>query len=61
MKLADAAPLLGKEVKVTLAHDDPRGVVEGTLLSFADSGEVIVRDEMGFTHWCWPMLEVEAR
>lgn len=62
MKLQDAVPLLGKQVRVTLAHDtdDPKAIAEGKLLAFADSGEVTVQDEMGFVHYCWPMLEVEA-
>lgn len=56
-----ATALLGKEVVVTLDRGDDETaatVATGTLLAWADSGEVVVRDEMGFVHHCWPMLDV---
>lgn len=56
-------PLLGKNVRVTLQHGSPDGsdavVAEGVLLSYEDSGQVVVQDEMGFAHYCWPMLDIE--
>ncbi|QUU29314.1 hypothetical protein SEA_DIMINIMUS_130 [Mycobacterium phage Diminimus] len=52
-------PLLGKQVKVTLDNDDPKAIATGTLLSFSDDGEVVVQDEMGFVHYCWPNLKME--
>lgn len=60
MGISDAAKaLLGQEVVVTL--DDDKGIIaKGTLLAFDDGGEVIIQDEMGFTHWCWPMLAITA-
>jgi hypothetical protein len=60
IQLKDAAALLGKQVRVVLEDGpDPAGIIEGKLVSFADSGEVNVVDEMGFVHYCWPMLYVE--
>lgn len=58
-----ATSLLGHEVVVTLARDsdDPATVARGTLLAWADSGEIVVRDEIGFVHYCWPMLDVAAK
>lgn len=56
-----ASSLLGHEVVVTLDRPDgekPATVAKGTLLAWADSGEVVVRDEMGFVHYCWPMLDI---
>ena len=57
---ARARQLLGQQVIVTLSHDDrePDRIARGTLLKVADSGEVCVEDEMGFVHYCWPMLDV---
>jgi small nuclear ribonucleoprotein (snRNP)-like protein len=49
--------LLGKDVKVKL---DDTVVAQGRLIAFDDAGECVLVDEMGFTHWCWPMLEIEA-
>ena len=55
-------PLLGKNVKVLLAHEDGEGeptvIATGKLLKFGDDGEVVLQDEMGFTHWCWPDLDM---
>lgn len=59
---SEVKALLGKEVIVTLVRADgeaPAVVARGTLLSFDDFGEVVVRDEMGACHWCWPMLAIE--
>ena len=53
--------LLGKQVRVTLAHDDPNGVAEGQLLAFDDGGGFVLLDDMGFKHYCWPMLLIEEK
>jgi hypothetical protein len=54
---------LGKDVRVILVHGSPDGsdavIAEGVLLSYEDSGQVVVRDDMGFAHFCWPMLDIE--
>jgi hypothetical protein len=56
---SDATALLGQEVIVTLDHlDDPPVIAIGKLLSWSDSGQVVLQDEMGFLHYCWPMLMV---
>lgn len=31
---------------------------KGLLLAIEDSGQVVVQDEMGFAHYCWPMLTI---
>lgn len=48
--------LLGKQVRIKL---DDGVIATGQLLMFGDDGEAVVLDEMGFTHWCWPMLDIE--
>lgn len=58
-----ATALLGREVVVTLdlgTEHDPAVVVQGTLLAWDDGGQAVirVRDDMGFVHYCWPMLDV---
>lgn len=51
--------LLGEEVVVTLSSDKkPKSVAYGTLLSFGDSGEIVLKDDEGFLHYCWPLLEI---
>ncbi len=55
--------LLGKQVEVLLQREGPQGqpaqvVARGQLLAFEDSGQVAVEDDMGFVHYCWPMLEI---
>lgn len=60
IEIEDAIKLLGKQVKVILSYDDPKGIAKGQLLHFSDGGEVTIKDEMGFTHFCWPGLEMEA-
>lgn len=55
--LGAARRLLGETVVATLAMD-PRAVVTGTLLAAADSGEVVIRSDDGFLHYCWPMLDI---
>lgn len=60
MLLKDQISLLGKTVKVTLTYDNPKHIAVGKLLAFGDDGEAQIEDEMGFVHYCWPMLEVEA-
>lgn len=51
-----ARSLLGKPVRVKL---DERVITYGVLLSFAEDGEVVIEDETGVIHWCWPMLDIE--
>jgi len=58
LALGTAYSLLGRQVVVTLDEGE-RVVASGQLLAFGDDGQVVIRDEMGFTHWCWPMLQIE--
>lgn len=59
---AEYVALLGQEVVIVLERGAPDRtgavVAQGTLLAFDDGGSAVVRDEMGFVHYCWPMLEV---
>jgi hypothetical protein len=56
--LEELRAMLGKEVRVVLEFD--KGVVaEGKLLSFDEGGGFVLLDDMGFRHFCWPMLEIE--
>lgn len=61
----DCAGLLGKRVRVTLDHGgypdpgSPSVIVTGQLLGFADSGEFEILMDDGFTHYAWPMLDIE--
>lgn len=61
-EFAKARSLLGRQVKVWLSyHDlDPQSVAEGRLMAIADSGEIVIQDDSGFLHYCWPMLSIEA-
>lgn len=52
-----ARTLLGEQVEVSL---DGQTVVAGRLLTVSDSGEVVLVDEAGFHHYCWPMLDIEV-
>ena len=59
----ERARLLGKEVVVTLSDGNAEHaavVARGTLLAWDYGGEVVIRDEMGFVHHCWPMLHITA-
>ena len=47
--------LLGKNVVVRL---DDQVVTRGRLIALDDGGEAKLVDEMGFVHYCWPMLDV---
>ncbi|QNJ56923.1 hypothetical protein SEA_REINDEER_132 [Mycobacterium phage Reindeer] len=58
-RLEQMRPLLGKQVKVTLDNEDPKAIATGKLLSFSDCGDVVVEDDMGFVHYCWPNLKTE--
>jgi small nuclear ribonucleoprotein (snRNP)-like protein len=53
--------LLGKRVEVTLAESSEKKqvVVVGTLMSFDEMGEVVIRDDGLTLHWCWPNLHIE--
>lgn len=56
-----ARELLGRHVKVYLGTDpdnNERVAARGKFIKIADSGEFIVQDEMGFWHYCWPMLDI---
>jgi small nuclear ribonucleoprotein (snRNP)-like protein len=55
MTIDEARALLGQQVEVTLAD---KVIAIGQLLAFDDGGECVLQDEMGFTHWCWPMLNI---
>lgn len=48
---------LGKDVRVMLDREDHNAVAEGLLLSFTEDGEVVILDDCGVKHWCWPNLE----
>lgn len=50
-----ARALLGQPVIASLDDDI---VAEGRLLSVSDSGEFVLVDDMGFTHYCWPLLDI---
>lgn len=52
--------LLGREVIVTLSQEPPARQ-EGVLLAFSDHGEVVLRDDAGEVHWCWPALEMTPK
>lgn len=54
---AEVKVLLGKKVVVTL---DDKVVTRGKLLSFNQWGEIVLQDEMGGLHYCWPMLDIKA-
>jgi hypothetical protein len=51
--------LIGKQVRVTLDHDDPEAVIEGQLVGLTEDGQGTVIPEDGIRHYCWPVLEVE--
>lgn len=53
-----ARGLLGKQVRIMLDLDDENAVAEGQLLAIDDGGEFVVLDDMGFKHYCWPLLKV---
>lgn len=64
MPTRDLVDYLGKQVRVTLAHtEDPDGepkrIAEGMLLGLGESGEFVIQDDMGFVHYCWPLLDIE--
>ena len=58
---AEHAALLGKRVRVTLdkPEGEPAVITEGILLRFGDCGEFVIRQDDGFAHYCWPMLDIE--
>lgn len=58
--LVQMQSLLGQQVRVTLAYDFPPAVAEGQLLSFSEDGQVVILDEVGIKHYCWPNLKTEA-
>ena len=58
--LVPAIDLLGEQVVVFLTRPphDEQSIARGQLLKVADSGEVVVMDDMGFCHYAWPMLDI---
>lgn len=57
---ANQTHLLGQQVEVVLSREDGKEsvIARGRLLAFDDGGEVRLLDDMGFVHYCWPMLEI---
>lgn len=55
--LVGMLPMLGKQVKVVLHHEDPTAVARGQLLSFSEDGQVVLLDDCGMKHYCWPNLK----
>lgn len=56
-----ARALLGQRVRVTLGEEDGAPVIAvGLLLGVGQGGEVEVREDDGFVHYCWPMLDIAA-
>lgn len=45
--------------KCVLAGIDQHTVVIGTLLSIGDAGTLVIKDDEGEIHHCWPMLEIQ--
>lgn len=58
--LARMTEMLGERVRVVLDYDDLDAVAVGRLLSFDNGGAVVLQGEMGFKHYCWPLLKVEV-
>jgi hypothetical protein len=57
--LDKARSLLGRQVVVTLGDQDGEKVLaRGRLLTCADSGGFTLKDDMGFIHYCWPLLDI---
>ncbi len=54
-----ARTLLGQQVRVVLDYDDDNAIAEGKLLSLCEDGEIVVQDNCGMVHYCWPLLEIE--
>jgi hypothetical protein len=54
----DARALLGRDVTVSL---DDREIVSGRLVAVSDGGEVVLVDDMGFHHYCWPLLDIHPK
>lgn len=52
---------IGQQVRVVLDYEDDTAVAEGQMLACEDGGEIVVLDDMGFKHYCWPMLKVMPR
>jgi len=58
------ARMLGKQVRVTLAGANAETgeaavIAEGKFIAFGEGGDLVVQDEMGFAHYCWPLLDIE--
>lgn len=49
---------VGKDVKVTLHREDPKGIVCGLLISVNREGEAQISVN-GETRYCWPVLAIE--
>lgn len=56
--LEEIRALLGKRVRAWNSLEPPHYVV-GVLTGFTDDGEFDVKDSMGITNYCWPLLKIE--
>jgi hypothetical protein len=53
--------LLGREVEVVLVRKDEHRdevISRGKLMRWSDEGEIVVKDDNDFLHYCWPALEI---
>ena len=53
--------LLGHQVQAMFDYDDENAVAVGQLLAWDEGGECVILDDMGFKHWCWPLLRLKER
>ena len=57
----DRLDLLGRQVRVVLNWDDDKAVSQGQLLGFSEMGCVVVLEDDGDIHYCWPGLRITRR
>lgn len=58
---SELVKMLGKRVRLRLTDDPSQPVIaEGVLLAFEDSGQAVIKveDDIGFLHYCWPVLDI---